>query len=136
MLKTQFIGYFALTTVMSLLFIKSNTLGYDINDKFSVGGVLAGAYQYQEVDGDKDQSRGTLPFQPELSFRPTEKGFRQQPGKVLSATDETLKSHSRDHHIRYFYFRSSISSFIIDMTLPPVSRAIWCASSTILAAWL
>lgn len=46
-------------------------LGYDINEKFSIGGVLAGSYQYQWVDGDDSKGRGALPFQPEISFRPT-----------------------------------------------------------------
>jgi porin len=45
--------------------------GYDINEKFSIGGVLAGAYQYQWVDGDENKGRGAVPIQPEFSFRPT-----------------------------------------------------------------
>ena len=73
MLKIKFIWYFALTLVANLLFIQSSALGYDINDKFSIGGVLAGAYQYQWVDGDDNKGRGALPFQPEFSFRPTAK---------------------------------------------------------------
>jgi porin len=48
--------------------------GYDITDKFSVGGVLSGAYQYQTIDdkppGISDTGRGAIPFQPEFSFRP------------------------------------------------------------------
>jgi porin len=53
--------------------------GYDITDKFSIGGVLAGAYQFQSVDADVGEvengnaGRGSLPFQPEFSFRPTDK---------------------------------------------------------------
>ena len=43
---------------------------YVINDKFSIGGVLAGAYQYEEVKDEDNHGRGGLPFQPELSFRP------------------------------------------------------------------
>jgi porin len=50
--------------------------GYDITDKFSVGGVLAGAYQYQSVSdaGDEfsDTGRGAIPFQPEFSFTPAD----------------------------------------------------------------
>ena len=45
---------------------------YQINDKFSIGGVLAGAYQYEEVKDGDDHGRGAIPFQPELSFRPNE----------------------------------------------------------------
>jgi porin len=47
---------------------------YDINDKFSISGVLAGAYQYQSLDrkdGGADEGGGAVSFQPELSFRPT-----------------------------------------------------------------
>ncbi len=47
--------------------------GYDLTDKFSVGGVLAGAYQHQSGDDIEDKGRGSLPFQPEFSFRPTER---------------------------------------------------------------
>lgn len=73
MLKIKFIWYFTLTIVVNLLFIQSRALGYDINDKFSIGGVLAGAYQYQWVNDDDNKGRGALPFQPEFSFRPTAK---------------------------------------------------------------
>jgi len=47
---------------------------YDIDDRLSIGGVLAGAAQYQALvdsDGADDKLRGALPFQPEVSFRPT-----------------------------------------------------------------
>jgi porin len=58
------------------MLFQGHAFGYDINDKFSVGGVLAGAYQYQSVDdlsGADDTGRGALPIQPEFSFRPTDK---------------------------------------------------------------
>jgi long-subunit fatty acid transport protein len=45
-----------------LIIFISNSYAYEINDKFSVGGVLAGAYQYQWVDGDENLGRGALPF--------------------------------------------------------------------------
>ena len=51
----------------------SNSYAYDITEKFSIGGVLSGAYQYQWVDGDDNKGRGAVPFQPEFSFRPTGK---------------------------------------------------------------
>jgi len=54
------------------IFFISNSYAYDITDKFSIGGVLSGAYQYQGVDGDDNKGRGAIPFQPEFSFRPTE----------------------------------------------------------------
>lgn len=49
-------------------------LAYDVNDKLSVGGTLALAGQCQELsdtDAD-DKCKRALPFQPEVSFRPTE----------------------------------------------------------------
>jgi porin len=50
--------------------------GYDITDKFSIGGVLAGAWQYLEVDDDiedvDDGPKAAVAFQPEMSFRPHE----------------------------------------------------------------
>jgi porin len=60
--------------VASLLSIPAHA--YEINDKVSIGGVLAGAYQYQDMDeppGLNNEGRGAMPFQPELSFRPTSK---------------------------------------------------------------
>ncbi len=60
-------------SIFILLLFPGTVLGYDITDKFSIGGVLAGAYQYQWVDGDDNKGRGALPFQPEFSFRPTKK---------------------------------------------------------------
>ena len=67
----KFLWYFKLTVVMSLFFIWTTALGYDVTDKFFVGGILAGAYQYQWVDGDENKGRGAVPFEPEISFRPT-----------------------------------------------------------------
>jgi len=54
-----------------LVIFVSNSDAYDITDKFSIGGIMAGAYQYQGVDGDDNKGRGAIPFQPEFSFRPT-----------------------------------------------------------------
>ena len=55
MLKKIFIWYLRLIIVMSLFFIQTSAFGYGITDKFSIGGILAGAYQYQWVDGDDDK---------------------------------------------------------------------------------
>ena len=55
MLNKKFIWYLKLIIVMSLFFIQTSAFGYDITDKFSIGGILAGAYQYQWVDGDDDK---------------------------------------------------------------------------------
>jgi hypothetical protein len=61
-----------IAAIICLLFLSGTVLGYDITDKFSIGGVMAGAYQQQWVDGDENLGRGALTFQPEFSFRPTE----------------------------------------------------------------
>ena len=58
--------WFVLTAVMS------NSYAYDITEKFSIGGIMAGVYQYQWVDGDEDKGRGAFNFEPEISFRPNE----------------------------------------------------------------
>lgn len=73
MLWRKIIQYFTLTFVVSLLLIQSNAFGYDISDKFSIDGILAGAYQYQSGDDIDDKGRGAVPFQPEFSFQPTER---------------------------------------------------------------
>ena len=65
MLNKKFIWYLKLIIAMSLFFIQTSAFGYDITDKFSIGGILAGAYQYQRVDGDNDKGRGAVQFQPE-----------------------------------------------------------------------
>lgn len=47
---------------------------YEVNDKLEINGLLAGAYQCQEVSGLEDSDnicRGALPFQPELIYNPT-----------------------------------------------------------------
>jgi porin len=56
-----------------LIVFISNSYAYDITDKFSIGGVLSGAYQYQWVEGDDNKGRGAIPFQTEFSFRPSGK---------------------------------------------------------------
>jgi hypothetical protein len=53
----------------------SQGFAYDINDKFSVGGIIAGVYQYQSLSdapGYDSEGRGALVLQPEVSFKPTE----------------------------------------------------------------
>jgi len=73
MLKREFLWNFILSAIFIHLFIQTSAIGYDITDKFSIGGILAGAYQYQSGDDIDDKGRGALPFQPKLSFRPTER---------------------------------------------------------------
>ena len=63
-------------SIVCLLLFNGIALGYDITDKFSIGGVLAGAWQYLDVDDDEagadDSSKASVVFQPEISFRPYE----------------------------------------------------------------
>ncbi len=62
--------------ILSIMFACGPVCAYDINDRFSVSGVMSGDYQYQWVrDSDvNDLGRGAFSFQPELSFRPTGAG--------------------------------------------------------------
>ena len=50
----------------------SNSYAYDLTDKFSIGGIMAGVYQGQWVDGDDNRDRGAFNFEPEFSFRPND----------------------------------------------------------------
>jgi porin len=46
-----------------------------ITDKFAIGGILYGAYQYNDVSGSpgfESTGRGGMAFQPEISFTPTD----------------------------------------------------------------
>jgi hypothetical protein len=47
---------------------------YDLNDEWSLGGVLAAAGQCQQIAGEAVPSacRGAMPLQPEISFHPNE----------------------------------------------------------------
>jgi len=47
----------------------------EVTNKFAIGGILAGAYQYQNVSdapGLENTGRGGLAFRPEISFTPTD----------------------------------------------------------------
>ena len=62
-------GFIALVLV---LFLHGSVWGYDLTEKFSIGGILAGVYQYQWLDGDEDKGRGAVNFEPEFSFHPND----------------------------------------------------------------
>lgn len=54
---------------------QSHVDALEITDKFAIGGILAGAYQYQDLSdtpGFENAGRGGLIFQPEISFTPTD----------------------------------------------------------------
>ena len=75
MINGKWIGVLCASIIFGLL-QAANALAIDVTDKLSIEGVLAGAYQYQDLSNDPDltgKGRGALPFQPEISFRPTEK---------------------------------------------------------------
>ena len=78
MLKNKTGFNFCLTMVLAMLVFQTNAFGYDVTDKFSVGGVLAGAWQYLQADEDStgadvdDGPKASVAFQPEMSFRPYE----------------------------------------------------------------
>jgi porin len=95
LMKSNFRGLF--TTALCLA-LAVPAWGYDITEKFSIGGIMAGAYQYQWLDDDRDgtvdnDGRGAIPFQPELSFTPTENdeffaGFGFAAGNGLNGISE------------------------------------------------
>ncbi len=61
--------------LLALCLAPAWVFGYDITDKFSVGGIMAGTPQYQQVSdapGSDDKLKAGLAIQPEMSFRPTE----------------------------------------------------------------
>lgn len=61
---------------LSLAALSMPAAAYDLTERLSIGGVLSGAYQCQNVSsapGTPDTCRGALPFQPEISFRPNER---------------------------------------------------------------
>lgn len=64
-----------LVTIFVTPITLSSVDAYDLIDTFSVGGVLAGAYQYQSLDrngGGIDEGGGAVPLQVEASLRPTD----------------------------------------------------------------
>jgi porin len=64
--------YLAMKVLIATLvvFLPLSSWAYEINDKLSIGGIIAGAYQYQAVDDDEDKGRGAVPFQLEINFTP------------------------------------------------------------------
>ena len=65
-----------IVSIICLLLLNGMAFGYDITDQFSIGGVLAGAWQYLEVDDDiegvDNGPKAAVAFQPQMSFRPYE----------------------------------------------------------------
>ena len=61
--------------ILGVFLLTGNGFGYEINDKFSIGGIIAGIGQYQSVSDAPDfenEVRGLILFEPEISFTPTD----------------------------------------------------------------
>lgn len=61
---------------MVVVGINARALAIEVTDKLTIGGVLAGAYQYQDVRGApgfEDTGRGAVPFQPEITYTVSDK---------------------------------------------------------------
>ena len=63
-------GIFTLLLTVTFLTISVDSHGIEINEKISIEGVLAGSYQYQDVESDNDLGRGAVPFQLQLAYTP------------------------------------------------------------------
>ena len=63
-----------LFAILGFVLQGGNGFAYEINDKFSIGGVLAGICQYQSITDAPDyesEGSGLLAFQPTIGFIPT-----------------------------------------------------------------
>ncbi len=64
-----------LLAILGVFLLTGNGFGYEINDKFSIGGIIAGIGQYQSISdapGFESEGRGLILFEPEISFTPTD----------------------------------------------------------------
>ena len=65
-----------LLATLGIFVLVGNGFGYEINDKLSIGGIIAGIGQYQSISdapGFENEGRGILLFEPEINFTPTDK---------------------------------------------------------------
>ena len=68
-------GSGCLWAICGIFLLTTNGFSYEINDKLSIGGIIAGEWQYQslsEAPGFDSEGRGVMIFQPEISFTPTD----------------------------------------------------------------
>ncbi|OQY43629.1 MAG: porin [Desulfobacteraceae bacterium 4572_87] len=65
-----------LTAVFGGILLAGNGFAYEINDKWRIGGIIAGIGQYQSISDApeefENEGRGLVLFEPEISFSPTE----------------------------------------------------------------
>ncbi|EFK09077.1 carbohydrate-selective porin, OprB family [delta proteobacterium NaphS2] len=69
-------GSGCLLLILTVLLWSGNGSAYEINDKLSIGGIIAGEWQYEslsDAEGFDNEGRGALVFQPEISFKPTDR---------------------------------------------------------------
>lgn len=68
---------FKIVTILCGIFfgLCSSVVAAEINEKLAINGVIAGTYQYHDLDDTTVQSkdRGGFSIQPEISYRPTDK---------------------------------------------------------------
>jgi len=70
------LGFSLLLAVSFVFLLAKNGSAYEITDKLSIGGVIAGAFQYQSISdapGFENKGRGALAIQPEISFALTDR---------------------------------------------------------------
>ena len=65
-----------LMAILGIVTPTGSSLAYEINDKLSIGGIVAGIGQYQSIndapEGYESEGRGLMVFEPEISFTPTD----------------------------------------------------------------
>ena len=73
---TERLKLICLGAILGIVLPGSPGFGYEINDKFSIGGIIAGIGQYQIISdapqGYENEGRGLMIFEPEISFTPTD----------------------------------------------------------------
>jgi len=72
-MKKLRVGY--ILAISGIFVLAGNGVAYEINDKLSIGGIIAGVGQYQSISnapGFENEGRGLLIFEPEISFSPTD----------------------------------------------------------------
>jgi hypothetical protein len=75
MMRKRKIYILTLGSLLLIFFINIRGYAMEISDKFSIGGILAAAYQHQDLSdapGFENTGRGGLTFQPQIRFTPTD----------------------------------------------------------------
>jgi len=75
MFSAKKMGLIISGAILGVVLLGSPGFGYEINDKLSIGGIIAGIGQYQSIGdapGFENEGRGLMVFEPEISFTPTD----------------------------------------------------------------